>query len=212
MAKHDSSAAIVDHFNELRSRSIRICVHYFFDSGKAGPKSLDNLLRALIKQLILSRDKALQPIESETQAEIRTMFQVQAIPPSTDMLKFILHKLMDETPGVFYLVDGFDDMAEPQIQSFFVLLRTIFRNGNSHGSKLAIFSRETLGRGIDVQKQLSVLEKVSQIRLSLQLLSGDISRFVEALVDEQQLMRKITDDESLLAEIKSKLKANGDKM
>ncbi|KAK5952743.1 hypothetical protein OHC33_006336 [Knufia fluminis] len=206
------AAAVVDHFHELRSAKLQACIHYFVDSGKTGPKSLDSMLRGIIKQLILCHDEAMSPMSPALQAEVRATFQSNSLPPTVDGLKTLVQKMADETPGVLYLIDGFDEMAEQQIQQLFVALRNIFRDSASHGSKLIIFSRETLGKGISVRKQLSVLAQVFYIRLSLKQLSGDISRFVEALVDEKQLMRNITEDENLLLDIKSKLKAHGDKM
>lgn len=202
---------MVDHLEQLNLPPGYGCVHYFFDTGFASASSLDDLLRAFLKQL-LSMRTITNALPHQLDQEIQDAFRKQVLPLSTSQLVLVLRKVIDLSPQMLYLIDGFDDMEESQIQGLFAFLRTTFACDNPHYSKLALFSREVLGRGIEASKSLRTIENMFEIRFSLSHLSDDIAKFVEAQVEEQQLSRTITEDATLIADIKQKLKENGDKM
>lgn len=138
--------------------------------------------------------------------------RLNIIPPSTEELIRLLKTLVDFSPPMLYLIDGFDDLDESRLLDMFGVLRLIFADGNPHGSKLALFSRETLGRGIDIQRQLNGITQMHPIRLTLAQLSKDIVQYVEAQVNEQQIRRIITADETLIEDVKRKLITHSEKM
>lgn len=206
------SAAVIDHLKELQLDSTRTCFHYFFDANKTSPDPLSAMLRALIKQVLELLTKQVNTLPKEIETELFDMFNGTRAPPSIDNLASLLLKLINKVPRALYLMDGFDHLNEVQIQKFFSVLRTVFGELNSHGSKIALFSRETLGKGIDIEKQLSTLTRIHILRLTLDHLSADIERYVEAQVNEQELKRTLSTNTALVSEIKAKLKAHSDKM
>lgn len=170
------------------------------------------MLRALIKQLLLSSQRASIALPSRVPRALHDMFEARKVLPTTNELTNLLKEMVDVFPRTLYLIDGFDDLDELQIQDFFAILRRLFIAGSPHGSKLALFSRESLGRGLDISEQLAPLPAKKGIRLSLEHLSPDIDKFVDVQVDAQHLRRRITSNEDLVMEIKQKLKENSDKM
>lgn len=192
---------------ELFFDTPRFCIHYFFETGTSSSSALDELMRAIIKQMILSGI----PLNRFSTA-INEAFKPERLPPPTEELVDLVKLLIDHFPPSVYIIDGFDGLDELQLQDMFSALRRVFDDNNSHGSKLVLVSREVLGRGIDVNHQLTGLSQVYTIRLTLAHLSNDIARFVEAQVNEQQIRRIITRNEKLLKDIKKKLKANSEKM
>lgn len=196
---------------ELRLNAHRSCIHYFIEAGTNSRSALDDLLRAMIKQLVVSHDQTILAFPPEILKALR-IFKVSGFPPPTDDLVRLLKMLVDYSPPSMYLIDGLDDLDETQLLDMFDMLRRIFAEHNSHGSKLALFSRETLGRGIDIERQLTGLSQVHVLRLTLAHLSKDIARFVEAEVNRQQIRRLITTNEALVNEVKKKLIAHSGKM
>lgn len=188
------------------------CIHYFFETGHTTTRSLEDMLRAMIKQLLLSSQRASIALSSKVHQALHDMFDARKVLPTTDELTALLKEMIDVFPRTLYLIDGFDDLDEPQIQDLFAILRKIFVPGNPHGSKLALFARESLGRGLGIDKQLAPIPATEGIRLNLKHLSLDIAKFVDVQVDDQQLRRRITNNESLVLEIKEKLKENSEKM
>jgi len=188
------------------------CIHFFFETGHTTARSLDDMLRAMIKQLLLSSQKASIALSSQVHQALHDMFDARKVLPTTDELTTLLKEMVDIFPRTLYLIDGFDDLNESQIQDLFAVLRRIFATGNPHGSKLALFSRESLGRGLDIGEQLAPVPAKEGIRLNLKHLTSDIAKFVDEQVHAQQLRRRITNNESLILEIKEKLKENSDKM
>ena len=188
------------------------CIHYFFETGHSTARSLDDMLCAMIKQMLLSCQRQSVALPSKVSQALRDIFEARKVLLTTDGLTTLFKAMVDVFPRTVYLIDGFDDLEERQIQDLFAVLRKVFVSGNPHGSKLALFSRESLGRGIDIGEQLAPLPTKEGIRLSLKHLSPDIAKFVDAEVDAQQLRRRITRNENLVMEIKEKLKGNSDKM
>lgn len=168
-------------------------------------------MRAMIKQL-LSANFATVCFSSSLQNEIYDIFAQKGHRPSTDQLATVLQQLIDLAPQSVYLIDGFDDMDEYLIQKLFGILRMFFRPQNPHGSKLALFAREVLGRGIEISNALQTIPHVFRIRLDLKQLAGDIAAFVDAEVDRYRMDKTITTNDDLIREIKQKLKDNGEKM
>lgn len=197
---------------ELRLNANERCIHYFFETDSNSSSSLNGLYRALIKQLITQFDCSTLTLPKNCSTAVKSVFKLHGIPPDTEDLLGLLKLLIDSFPPSLYLIDGFDDLDELQIQDMFSALRGIFSDQNLHHSKLVLVSREILGRGIDVEHQTTGLLQVHTIRLTLSLLRRDIGTFVEAQVNEQQLRRKITENESLIKDIKKSLKANSEKM
>lgn len=206
------SAAVIDHIKELNLSGNRICFHYFFDVQKKSTSPLSDMLRAFIKQIYMSCKRGFSVLPAELETALYDTFKPRTQLPSIDDLTFHLNKLLSTTPKALYLIDGYDDLDEIQMQKFFIVLRATFSKHNSHGSKLALFSRETLGKGIDIDKQLSVLPAVNILRLRLEHLRSDISKYVEAQVTDQELKKTISMNKNLVEEIKIKLKEHSDKM
>lgn len=197
---------------ELRLNAHRTCVHYFFETGRNSPSALNELLRALIKQLVATDDDTMLPLPSGQFTALRDVIRINGLPPSIEELTTLLKVLIDSRPPTLYLIDGFDDLDESQLLDMFGVLRRIFADQNPHGSKLALFSRETLGRGIDIERQLVKISQVQSLRLSVADLSKDIAKFVEAQVNEQQLRRAITQNEALVEDVKKNLISHSERM
>lgn len=161
---------------------------------------------------MLQYDSSIVGMPIDCSIAIKSVFGSSGVPPATEDLVDLLKLLIDAYPPSLYLIDGFDDLNELQIQDMFGALRRIFAANTQHGSKLVLISREILGRGINVEDQLTGLSQIYSVRLELFHLQADIDKFVEAQVKEQQLRRVITKDESLIKDIKKSLKANSDKM
>lgn len=197
---------------ELRLNAHRICVHYFFETGYKSKSALDDLLRALIRQLVSSHDDTMLLLPSGQSTALRNVFRPSRLPPSNEEISTLLKELIDSYPPTLYLIDGFVDLDDSQLLDMFSILRRIFGDQNRHGSKLALFSREILGRGINIRRQLNGISQVHSVRLEMADPSEDIAQFVEAQMNEHQTRRIITENENLITEVKRTLISHTKKM
>lgn len=127
----------------------------------------------------------------------------------SNLIAIIQHFLRLQ-PLCFVIVDGIDSLLESEIQIFLRFLRHTWEPQASHGpqSKLMLSCRETLGRRI----RLDSVPSSTFVRIRLKHLEQDIHHYVNSEVDTRQAESPITEDSTLVDEIKSVLKSNSEKM
>lgn len=202
-------AALIDHLKEAKLSSKDCCIHFFFNNNQKFTPTLNDLLRAMIKQALLRIEKDHGVLPHELKTKLFENFGTPTCSPPNNVLIALFENVIDRLPGTLYVIDGIEALAEDEILSIFGIIRTCFGQSKQHSSKLALFSREILGRGIDVCKQLP---EIHYLRLGLNHLQKDIETFVDTQVELMQLKRVITQNAELLDEIRAKLKANSKKM
>ncbi len=123
----------IDHTREIDLGPTNACIHFFFETGYTTAMSLDDILRAMIKQLLLSSKRASTALFSQVDQALHDMFEARKVLPTTNELTTLLKEMVDIFPRTLYLIDGFDDLNESQIQDLFTVLCRIFATGNPHG-------------------------------------------------------------------------------
>lgn len=202
-------ATVIDHLKECNISETNQCIHFFFDNSQATPVTLKEMLRGIIKQALAKIEKALGLLPERLNRNVSELFGEFSRAPSLEQLSSLFENVVDMLPGTLYVIDGFDGMVENDILDMFTIIRKCFSSLKLHRSKLALFSREILGRGIDIRAQI---QHSNFIRLQLRHVQKDIETFVDTRIDLMQLRRIITTNENLISEIREELKANSEKM
>jgi hypothetical protein len=148
------------------------------------------------------------PVRRQYLNSIETVFGSPGDPPESKVSELFFEALT-MSAGVYVIVDEVDVLEEEQVRCFFRLFKSAAENGSFDQVKFLMFSREILGRGIDLTKQLS---NTTVLPVSISNLRGDIERFVHHEVDRKQQECAITKDKTLLDEIKKVLIDRADKM
>lgn len=128
---------------------------------------------------------------------------------SISRVTHLFESLLPWIPDAVFLIDGFDNLSEDYLQHLFSILRNLTGLLQSVGSKIALFGREVLGRGIDINTQLP---GSYSINLKFVNLEADINRFVDVQVERFQLRRNLIQDPALLQQISRTLKLRGQEM
>lgn len=131
------------------------------------------------------------------------------IPAASGDLKAIFRELVRLVSRTYYVIDGLDYLNDEDIIKALSLLRELLETCEQHHSKVILFSRRVLGRGINVEKQLP---GILTLELELKFLEHDITVFVNTEIDERLRDREITTNVEVIAELRRVLKVHADKM
>lgn len=130
--------------------------------------------------------------------------------PDFTALSDVLAQFRSLLPACLFVIDGIDALPENEVVSFLKFLRIHFTasDGDSEGSKVLVFCRETLGRGFRVAD----LPQTSILQVTLEHIQPDLYTYVEHKVEEKQKGRTITGNLRLIEQVKNILKGNSEKM
>ena len=138
-------------------------------------------------------------------------FSHKSLPPQVPQLMQVLVKLLVAVGSCYIVLDGLDAMSEPEILQCTRLLREVLETCLAQRGlrmKILLFGRETLGRGI----RLDELPTTTIKTIGIEQVLGDVRKYVDHEINLRQRDRAITQDHSLLAEVKKTLVAHAEKM
>lgn len=171
--------------------------------------SLQDVLNALIKQSLLKLKDSRTGLSPALLTQIQDVATGPVNIASLSKVISLFEAIIAIMPHALFLVDGFDELSEEQLQNFLSVFRNLTGLLHSVGSKVAFFGREVLGRGINLQAQLP---ESCNINLRYVNIAQDVERFVDVQMERFQARRTITQNVRLLQQINTELKARGREM
>lgn len=134
---------------------------------------------------------------------VKRLYSPKRYPPSFDeIIGEIFIPLSELLPSTTYVVDGLDECELEEVRK---VLKTFQKMISQHGPRVFISGREDL----DVT---NAIPGSVAIRISNEDNKEDIRRFIEWRIEEKMRERQLTEKESVLQEIKSKLNERADHM
>ena len=175
------------------------------------PVTTIDLVRGLVKQLLKHVRATEKELNIDLEQSLCQAFSHRSLPPHVPMLTRVLVKLLVAIGSCYIVLDGLDAMPEAEILHCTRLLREVLETCLAQAGlkiRLLLFCRETLGRGIRLDK----LPETTVITIGVRQVLNDLRTYVEHEINARQIDRAITEDCSLLAEVKQTLITHAKKM
>lgn len=203
-------SAVVNDLEVDQVGQDRPVVSYFVDTASNQQVTATEILRALVKQLMLLHEASRKDHSQGIQDSIRTCLSVTDEVLTFAILTKLVIAIARELGGCTFVIDGIDAMQEHEVLAFLRFLSEVFEAspGPPAGCKLILFCRETLGRGIrleSIPQSCIFYNETNHVR-------SDIHFYIDHEIERNQRERCITNDNVLLHEVSRVLKENADKM
>jgi len=203
-------SAVIDHLHADAPDMRCPVVSYFVDTASNVQTTATDILRALVKQLVLIHEASRQEYSHDIQESIQRLLSVRDEILTIAILTQLIISLVQDIGSCTFVVDGMDHMQELEILAFTRFLRDVFAQSpvGPLNCRLILFCRETLGRGLRLENipQSCIFHvQVSHVR-------SDIHSYVDREITRKQDERSISNDVLLIDEVRRTLKKNADKM
>jgi hypothetical protein len=173
--------------------------HFFYSSAYMSRLKAIDLFQSYSKQLLDHLSSLEAPFPPEIASCLQQFYSPKAIPPNFDeLIDKIFIPLSKLLPQTVYAVDGLDECEPAEIQMVLKVVR-------EHSLRIFISGRENLNVEHCVPNS-------SVMRISEEHVNGDIRQFVEWKIKGKMFERKITENGSLLQNIKKTLASKADRM
>lgn len=201
-----SSKAIDELISSVTSEQ-EVVISYFVDTNRAEKISACDIICALIKQLYIQLVNSKDGVPARIHEQVENTFTISKILTTRRACK-LLSALIGVYSKCLIVVDGIDAMPEAEI---ITLLRAVSElNGTKQQTSLRwlIFCREILGRGIRVEN----IADAALFYIDAHHIQQDLHHFIDQEVEQRQRESSITENQKLVDEIRTTLKANAHKM
>jgi hypothetical protein len=173
--------------------------HFFYSSTYMSRLKAIDLFQSYSKQLLDHLSSVEAPFPSKIASCLRQFYSPEALPPNFDeLIDKIFIPLGKLLPQTVYVVDGLDECEPAEIQMVLKVVRRC-------NLRIFISGRENLNVEHCVPNS-------SVIRISEEHANEDIRQFIEWKIKGKMLERKITENGSLVQNIKSTLVSKADRM
>jgi hypothetical protein len=175
------------------------------------PDALDasSILSSFIKQLCELLHRTSSPYPEGVAREIRKSFGHNRVKSDFDDLKNIFTRLFHNFSDTIYVLDGVDALVREHARSLLGVFRTLFVDSKAQqGSRILLLSRDQVPGYININ---TFMPGIRQISTSANIMQ-DIETYIKASITDKIMCRKLTDDPSLLNEIRQRLLAESSGM
>lgn len=205
-----SSCAVYDSLAAEHDSPGKLLLSYFFPPAQNQKTTAGDVIRALIKQLLVFHRKIQTNLPQDLKDTLWHTFSRGRGMCTVSSLTRIFDALTRDIENCTLILDGLDLLKESDVLEFFRFVRNIFPEARSISPsfKMILFCRETLGRGI----RLENLSKSTTLQIGLDHVEHDIHSYVDHVVPSKQRERSITNDPNLVKEIVNVLKSNSARM
>ena len=180
-----------------------LVAHFFYSYSQKTRLEGSDLFRSYIKQMIEHLDTTRQPCPPDISFCLRRFFGLKASPPTFDeIVDKMFVPLSRLLPHTTYVVDGLDECPAVEIQRVLRVFRILV---SQQGLRIFVSGRESL----DIQQSIP---GSSLVYISNNDAKEDICKFVEWKVEEKMHERQLTEDKSLLRDVKTTLVDKADCM
>ncbi|KAL7926138.1 putative ankyrin repeat-containing protein [Trichoderma austrokoningii] len=177
---------------------------YFFYCDYEYNDELDAsfMVSSLVKQLCEFLYQQFKYYPTDTISDLQKFFGPERIQPDFDDLQDIFSRLYRVVPDTIYIIDGIDTLQEAHASCFLKFIQRFFCSKDaSQRSQVLLLSRDQVPGYINIG---TFIHGICQISISTNAMQ-DIKNYIETSIDEKMMYRKLTDDVSLLNEIKETL-------
>lgn len=172
----------------------------FFYCGEAnGENQAMAVMSSLVKQICDYLLSTSSPIPQRIEREMKKYFGPKRMKPDFEDIENIFSWLFPHVPNTIYVLDGLDLAESGQARSILKCFRSLFCDDNSsHGSQILLVSREQMPGFISISTFFPGIQIIS----TSANVFGDIELYIEEGMNDKMMMRRLTDDMSLLSEMK----------
>jgi len=198
-----SRSTVVQHLIQESLKAGDLVAHFFFSHSNKTRLEATHLFQSYIKQILGYLIMTRNPCPSRIVSYIKQFYGYKRYPPSFDeVIDEIFLPLSALLPSATYIVDGLDECEPEQVRE---ILKTFQKMGSRRGPRIFISGREALDAA-------SSIPGSNTIRISEEYHKEDIRKFINWKIEEKTRERKLTEDERVLQDIKSKLNERADRM
>ncbi|KAK2793669.1 hypothetical protein FQN51_001181 [Onygenales sp. PD_10] len=198
--KSFTASTVVEHMRTPTRQNPSFVAHFFYRHSNSSQPKADDLVRSYIKQIIgyLGNE-----CPEEIRNHVKRFYGPKHYRPNfEEITSKIFIPLTKRLPDITYAVDGLDECKPMEVQKVLKTFRQVIA---LKGSRVFISGRDCL----DVEHSIP-----GSIRISIadEDNSEDINNFINWKIEEKMLERQLTEDESVLQEIKNELNKRADRM
>lgn len=180
-----------------------LVAHFFFSYSNKFRLKAEHLFRSYIKQILGHMDMTGKQLPMRIISFLKRFYGPKRYYPKLEeIIDEIFFPLSDLLPGTTYVVDGLDECELEEVRKVLKIFRKMMLHDDT---RVFISGRETL----DVTN--SMPDAVA-IVVSDGSNGEDISKYIEWRIEEKMRERQLTEKQSVLEDIKTKLNEKADQM
>lgn len=173
--------------------------YFIYDDKNQDQRTPTAMLRSLIWQLLLQRNRLFQHIQSDYEKHKDSRLFEDLFENLSTLWRIFQDMLRDEQTGeVFVLIDALDECERSTRQTLLLGLGELFRVLPGKNIKILVTCRPEIS---DIEYELQ--DVGTQLRMDSSEVNTDLSRYIDVKVDE--LARRKSYDECLKNEVKNAL-------
>ena len=196
-------STVVEHIIQESQKAGYLVAHFFYNYSNKSRLKATHLFESYIKQIIGHLYMIGKQCPLGITSYVKRFYGPEARPPSFDeIIDEIFVPSSKLLSGTVYVVDGLD---ECEIEEVVRVLKTFQKIASQHDAKVFISGRESL----DARNLIS---DSFIIHISNDDVREDIRKFIEHRIEEKMQERPLTETESVLEDIKTKLNEKADRM
>ncbi|PYI09480.1 hypothetical protein BO78DRAFT_272690, partial [Aspergillus sclerotiicarbonarius CBS 121057] len=202
------AATVIEEARIKLSPHDRPTVFFYCDEQYASDPAL--LLSSFIRQITELLINRPQKVPYDSQKLLQRYFGSEREVPDMGDLEDILSSLYSSAPDAIYVVDGLDALEEKDARRLLTYFRLSFGNPRfkATGSQLLIFSREYLVGGPNIATYFPSIPQISTARNVM----PDIRIYIEESIADRMMLKRLTDNNELIDEMKFTLLARSSGM
>ncbi|KAM0249501.1 hypothetical protein ACHAQJ_009049 [Trichoderma viride] len=177
-------------------------IYFYCDHEYYGKLDASYIVSSFIKQICQFLYQTSRPYPEDVVQDLRKFFGPRRTQPDFDDLQNIFSRLFYAVPNTIYIIDGIDALHEDHAIQLLKVIQRLFCNPNlSKSSRILLLSRDQVPGYINID---TFIDGIRRISISANVMQ-DIKNYIETSVSEKMMYRRLTDDNSLLKEIKETL-------
>ncbi|KAI9036894.1 uncharacterized protein KD926_001209 [Aspergillus affinis] len=190
------SSTGIQHLKAITQGSRCIVAHFFYSHSNRSKLEARHVFESYIKQIVGHLDSFQIACPGPIRSFIKRFYENdQQIPTFSEIVHEILVPLCHSRPGIIFIMDGLDECYLLQILEVFEALREISRQ---RSVKVFLSGRE----GLDLPR---AIPSCATINIADDGSNDDLRAFVEWKIQTKLKERQLTENESVLQEIRERL-------
>lgn len=194
--------AVIDAAKEKLSELKSPVVFFYCDYEYNDELDASFIVSSFIKQICEFLYQQFGHYPNDVASDLQKFFGSKRTRPDFDDLQDVFSRLCRVVPDAIYIVDGVDALQEAHAIRFLKFIQRLFCSPDaSQRSRILLLSRDQVPGYINIG---TFIHGICQISISTNAMQ-DIENYIESTIEEKLTYRKLTDDVSLLNEIKKTL-------
>jgi hypothetical protein len=193
----------VEYMIQRSQKTGHLVAHFFYSHSKKSRLKAAHLFRSYIKQILSYLDMTGEQCPLRIISYIKRFYSPKRhYPEFEEIIDEIFVPLSELLPNTIYVVDGLDECELKEVRK---VLKTFQKMISQYGTRIFISGRDALDVTNSIPSSIAIVISDEDNR-------EDICRFIEWRIGEKMSERQLTEKESVLQDIKSKLNEKADRM